>query len=188
MKVILQQDVKGHGKRGQLVDVSDGYARNFLFPKKLAVPANADNMNKMVMQDKAKKAKEAAEKAEAEATAKKLADITVKPYTPNADIEDPEQLSGGDVTLVIDHGAYFNFYLNDVDKAQAKAELMDAAHMGRLDAAVLTAVNIADELYKAQESAENLRRQLKTYLDEASQAKAEISELKRQLFKQQTRK
>ena len=56
-----------------------------------------------------------------------LADITVKPYTPNADIEDPEQLSGGDVTLVIDHGAYFNFYLNDVDKAQAKAELMDAA-------------------------------------------------------------
>ena len=43
MKVILQQDVKGQGKRGQLVNVSDGYARNFLFPKNLAVPANADN-------------------------------------------------------------------------------------------------------------------------------------------------
>lgn len=56
-----------------------------------------------------------------------LADITVKEYTPNTDIEDPEQLSGGDITLTIDHGAYFNFYLNDVDKAQAKAELMDAA-------------------------------------------------------------
>ena len=42
MKVILQQDVKGQGKRGQLVNVSDGYARNFLFPKNLAVPANAD--------------------------------------------------------------------------------------------------------------------------------------------------
>ena len=45
MKVILQKDVKGQGKRGQLVNVSDGYARNFLFPKNLAVPANADNMN-----------------------------------------------------------------------------------------------------------------------------------------------
>ena len=62
MKVILQQDVKGQGKRGQLVNVSDGYARNFLFPKNLAVPANADNMNKMIMQDKAKKAQMAAEK------------------------------------------------------------------------------------------------------------------------------
>ena len=65
MKVILQQDVKGQGKRGQLVNVSDGYARNFLLPKKLAVPANADNMNKMIMQDKAKKAQMEAEKAEA---------------------------------------------------------------------------------------------------------------------------
>ena len=57
--------------------------------------------------------------------------------------------------------------------------------MSRIDAAVLTAVNLADELLKAQEAAENLRRQLKTYLDEASQAKAEASELKRQLFKAQ---
>ena len=78
MKVILQQDVKGQGKRGQLVNVSDGYARNFLLPKKLAVPANADNMNKMIMQDKAKKAQMEAEKAEAQATAEKLSGITVK--------------------------------------------------------------------------------------------------------------
>ena len=78
MKVILQQDVKGQGKRGQLVNVSDGYARNFLLPKKLAVPANADNMNKMIMQDKAKKAQMEAEKAEAQAIAEKLAGITVK--------------------------------------------------------------------------------------------------------------
>ena len=63
MKVILQQDVKGQGKRGQLVNVSDGYARNFLFPKNLAVPANADNMNKMIMQDKAKKDQMDEEKA-----------------------------------------------------------------------------------------------------------------------------
>ena len=78
MKVILQQDVKGQGKRGQLVNVSDGYARNFLFPKNLAVPANADNMNKMIMQDKAKKAQMAAEKAEAQAIAEKIKSCTVK--------------------------------------------------------------------------------------------------------------
>ena len=47
MKVILNQDVKGQGKKGQLVEVSDGYARNFLLPRKLAVEANADNVNKM---------------------------------------------------------------------------------------------------------------------------------------------
>ena len=78
MKVILQQDVKGQGKLGQLVNVSDGYARNFLLPKKLAVPANADNMNKMIMQDKAKKAQMEAEKAEAQATAEKLKELMVK--------------------------------------------------------------------------------------------------------------
>ena len=78
MKVILQQDVKGQGKWGPLVNVSDGYARNFLLPKKLAVPANADNMNKMIMQDKAKKAQMEAEKAEAQATAEKLKELMVK--------------------------------------------------------------------------------------------------------------
>lgn len=56
-----------------------------------------------------------------------LADITVKAYTPGTDIDDPEQLSGGDTTLVIDHGVYYNFFLNDVDAAQARADLMDAA-------------------------------------------------------------
>ena len=64
MKVILQQDVKGQGKKGQLVNVSDGYARNFLLPKK--------------QQEKARKAQEAAEKAEAEALSEKLKGLTVK--------------------------------------------------------------------------------------------------------------
>ncbi len=78
MKVIMMQDVKGQGKKGQLVDVSDGYARNFLLPKKLAVIATAENVNTMKQQEKARKAQEAAEKAEAEAIAKQLEGITVK--------------------------------------------------------------------------------------------------------------
>lgn len=78
MKVILQQDVKGQGKKGQLVDVSDGYVRNFLLPKKLAVIATAENLNTMKQQEKARKAQQAAEKAEAEALSKKLESLTVK--------------------------------------------------------------------------------------------------------------
>lgn len=78
MKVILQQDVRGQGKKGQLVEVSDGYARNFLLPKKLAVIATAENLNTMKQQEKARKAQQAAEKAEAEALAKKLESLTVK--------------------------------------------------------------------------------------------------------------
>jgi len=78
MKVILQQDVRGQGKKGQLVEVSDGYARNFLLPRKLAVTATSENLNAMKQQEKAKKAQEAAEKAQAEETAKKLEGLTVK--------------------------------------------------------------------------------------------------------------
>lgn len=78
MKVILQQDVKGQGKKGQMIEASDGYARNFLLPRKLAVPATAENINTMKQQEKAKKAQEAAEKAEAEAIAAKLKNLTVR--------------------------------------------------------------------------------------------------------------
>lgn len=78
MKVILQQDVRGQGKKGQLIEASDGYVRNFLLPRKLAVEATPDNINKMKMQDKARKAQEAAEKAEAEAAAAKLKEVTVQ--------------------------------------------------------------------------------------------------------------
>ena len=78
MKVILQQDVKGHGKKGQMVEVSDGYGRNFLLPRKLAVEATAENVNTMKMQDKAKKAKEAEEKAQAQAIAEQLKGCQVK--------------------------------------------------------------------------------------------------------------
>ena len=78
MKVILQQDVKGQGKKGQMVNVSDGYARNFLLPRKLAVEATAENVNTMKMQDKAKKAREAEEKAQAQALSEKLQSCPVK--------------------------------------------------------------------------------------------------------------
>ena len=78
MKVILQKDVRGQGKRGQLVDVSDGYARNYLLPNGLAELATPDNLNKMRQQDKAKRAREAEEKAEALAIAEKLKGVQVK--------------------------------------------------------------------------------------------------------------
>ncbi len=78
MKVILQQDVRGQGKKGQLIEVSDGYARNFLLPKKLAVIATAENVNTMKQQDKAKQALQAAEKAKALEISEKLQGITVK--------------------------------------------------------------------------------------------------------------
>lgn len=77
MKVILQQDVKGQGKKGQLIEASDGYARNFLLPKKLAVEATPDNVNKMKMQDKARREREAAEKAMAQELSKRLETIQV---------------------------------------------------------------------------------------------------------------
>ena len=78
MKVILQQDVRGQGKKGQMVEVAEGYARNFLLPRKLAVPATADAMNTMKLQEKARKAEEARQKAEAEAVAEKLKGAVVK--------------------------------------------------------------------------------------------------------------
>ena len=78
MKVILQQDVKGQGKKGQMVEVSEGYARNFLLPRKLAIPATADAINTMNLKEKARKAEEARQKAEAQATAEKLKECQVK--------------------------------------------------------------------------------------------------------------
>ncbi len=78
MKVILQQDVKGQGKKGQLIEASDGYARNFLLPRKLAVIATAENLNAMRQQEKAKLAQEAAERAAAQALAEQLKGCMVK--------------------------------------------------------------------------------------------------------------
>ena len=78
MKVILQQDVKEQGKKGQMLEVSDGYARNFLIPRKLAVEATADNLNAMKIKEKARQKKLEDDKAEARAIAKNLESIVVK--------------------------------------------------------------------------------------------------------------
>lgn len=95
-------------------------------------------------------------------------------------------ICGQDYTLVADENAsYMEKVGAMVDKKMR--ELMDTAHVSRSDAAVLAAINLADELLKNQESGENLRRQVKTYLDEATAAKNEVSDLKRQLFKYQQR-
>ncbi len=64
-------------------------------------------------------------------------------------------------------------------------EILNGAKVGRTDAAVLTAANIADELFKSQAAAEQLRSQIKGYLDEAGKAQAEVSELKREIFRLQ---
>ena len=77
MKVILTQDVRGQGKRGQMIEVSDGYARNFLLPRKLAQEATADNINTMRMNDKATQERQAKERAEALDLRNRMKDMTV---------------------------------------------------------------------------------------------------------------
>lgn len=77
MKVILLQDVRGKGKKGQMLEVSDGYARNFMLPKKIAIEATPDAINTMRMNDKAAAEKAAKERAEAMEISKKLRELTV---------------------------------------------------------------------------------------------------------------
>ena len=77
MKVILLQDVKGKGKKGQMMEISDGYARNYLLPRKLAVEATADAVNTKKMNDKAAAEKAAKERAEAVEISKKLRELTL---------------------------------------------------------------------------------------------------------------
>ena len=77
MKVILTQDVKGKGKKGQMIEVSDGYARNFMLPRKMAIEATPDAVNTMKMNDKATQERIAREKAEALEISKTLRGLTV---------------------------------------------------------------------------------------------------------------
>lgn len=77
MKVILLQDVKGKGKKGQMLEVSDGYARNYMLPRKMAIEATADAVNTKNMNDKAAAEKAAKERAEALDTSHKLREMTL---------------------------------------------------------------------------------------------------------------
>ena len=77
MKVIFTQDVKGKGKKGQMLEISDGYARNYLLPRKLAVEATADAINTMRMNDKAAAEKAAKERAQAVEISHKLREMTL---------------------------------------------------------------------------------------------------------------
>ena len=75
MKVILLADVRGKGKKGQMLEVSDGYARNFMLPRKLAIEATPDAINTMRMNDKATQERQAKERAEAMEISKKLKEM-----------------------------------------------------------------------------------------------------------------
>lgn len=78
MKVILKADIKGVGKKDQVINASDGYAHNFLFPKNLAVEANNGNMSKLKSKNDANQYRKDQEKAEAQKTSKQLEEVTLK--------------------------------------------------------------------------------------------------------------
>ena len=77
MKVIFLQDVRGQGKKGEMKEVSEGYGRNYLIPRKLAVEANKDNLNALALKEKAKKAQEQREREAAEENSRRLKDVVV---------------------------------------------------------------------------------------------------------------
>lgn len=95
-------------------------------------------------------------------------------------------ICGEDYTLVAEETAA---YMQKVGSyvSEKMEEVLNSTRVGRTDAAVLTAVNIADELFKAQTSAEQLRSQIKGYLDEAGKAQSQVSELKREVLRLQQR-
>ena len=104
MKVILLQDVKGKGKKGQMIEISDGYARNYMLPRKLATEATPDAVNTMRMNDKANQERIAREKAEAMETVALVEQVrfdalftfifSPRPGTPAAKMDDPVPRAG----------------------------------------------------------------------------------------------
>ena len=95
-------------------------------------------------------------------------------------------ICGEEYTFIADESAA---YMQRVGSyvSEKMEEVLNSAKVGRTDAAILTAVNIADELFKAQAASEQLRSQIKGYLDEAGRAQSEASELKREVFRLQQR-
>ena len=95
-------------------------------------------------------------------------------------------ICGEDYTFVAEESAAYMEKVGAYVSGKMQ-EVLDGAKVGRTDAAVLTAVNLTDELFKSQAAAEQLRGQIKGYLDEASKAQSEVSELKREVFRLQQR-
>ena len=95
-------------------------------------------------------------------------------------------ICGEEYTFIADESAT---YMQKVGTyvSEKMEEVLNTAKVGRTDAAILTAANIADELFKSQAASEQLRSQIKGYLDEASKAQSEVSELKREVFRLQQR-
>ena len=95
-------------------------------------------------------------------------------------------ICGEEYTFIADESAA---YMQKVGSyvSEKMEEVLNSAKVGRTDAAILTAANIADELFKAQAASEQLRSQIKGYLDEAGRAQSEASELKREIFRLQQR-
>ena len=95
-------------------------------------------------------------------------------------------ICGEEYTFIADESAA---YMQQVGSyvSEKMEEVLNSAKVGRTDAAILTAANIADELFKAQTASEQLRSQIKGYLDEAGRAQSEASELKREVFRLQQR-
>ena len=112
MKVILLDNIKGVGKKDEIINASDGYARNYLFPKKLAVEANAENLSKLKAKQNSQEFKKNTERDEAKSLAKKLDEITL-------DIEvkagENGKIFGGVTAKEISEGLKQKFNI-DIDK------------------------------------------------------------------------
>lgn len=130
MKVILNADVKGLGKKGEMVNASDGYARNFLFPKKLAVEANATALNELKNREASKEHHIAEEKSAASAAAAK---IDGKELTVHAKAGQNGKLFGAVTTKEVAAGIKDSFGV-EVDKK--KINLADIKSFGEYTAEV----------------------------------------------------
>ena len=130
MKVILKEDVKGQGKKGQLVKVSDGYARNFLLPRGLAMEADAQAMNDLKNKEEAARHHAAMEKQNAEEAAKALKGKTVKL---TAKAGSAGRLFGSVTTKEVAEGLKAQFQV-EVDKR--KISMADVKAFGSYEAEV----------------------------------------------------
>lgn len=124
MKVILLQDVKGSGKRNQIVEVNDGYARNFLFPRKLAKEATSTNINAVEVQNKAEAHRKEVLKAEAIENANKLSKLSVTVTGKGGNGKMFGSISASDVAQAIkqQHGLDIDKKKIDVPSIKAEGE------------------------------------------------------------------